>query len=80
MKIRVKWIKQNWNLKYNEICITTLIIEKKKKEEYDRIQKKKDDLWNMYFGFDGTCLSHDILKCRECMVSATGRCYSSYEE
>ena len=80
MKNRVKWIKQNWNFKYVETSVTNSIIEKKKEEEREKLQKKKDDLWNMYFGFDGTCLSHDILGCRECMVPATGRCYSSLEE
>ena len=80
MKNRVKWIQQNWNFKYVEPSAAQTALEKKKQEEYDKIQKKKDALWDTYFGFDGTCLAHDKLGCAECRVPATGRCYSSFEE
>jgi len=71
MKNRTKWVKENWDFKYLEP--TTAII----REEY---KKERDVLWDTYFGFDGTCLSHDKLGCPECRVPATGRCYSSLEE
>ena len=68
-KNRLKWVRENWDFKYLETV-------KKIKEE----QKEDDTLWSTYFGFDGTCLEHDILGCRECRIPATGRCYSSLEE
>jgi hypothetical protein len=76
----MKWVRENWDFKYKETNATHISLEKKKQEEYAEIQKKKDELWDTYFGFDGTCLSHDKLGCAECRVPATGRCYSSFEE
>lgn len=80
MKNRIKWIKENWDFKYLEPTVASTVIEKKNEEEYRELQKMKDKLWDTYFGFDGTCLSHDKLGCPECRVPATGRCYSSLEE
>ena len=77
---RIKWRKMEIDLKYTEPSAAQIALEKKKEEEQQKEQQKKDALWSMYFGFDGTCLSHDILGCRECRVPATGRCYSSFEE
>jgi hypothetical protein len=77
MKNKIKWQKMNLDIKYCEPNQAVLALEKKKEEEE---MKKRDALWNTYFGFDGTCLSHDLLGCRECKVPATGRCYSSFEE
>ena len=36
--------------------------------------------WDRYFGFDGTCLEHDLLSCGICKRLATGRCFSGHEE
>jgi len=80
MKDKLKWKKETWDFKYLEPNAATIAFEKKKEEERQLVLKQKDELWNRYFGFDGTCLEHDILGCRECFVPATGRCYSSLEE
>jgi hypothetical protein len=80
MKNRTKWTKQAMDFKYVEPNAAILALEKKKEEEREKEMKKKDALWSMYFAFDGTCLSHDILGCKECRIPATGRCYSSLEE
>jgi hypothetical protein len=80
LKKRIKWTRENLDFKYTEPSAARIALEKKKEEEFLKEQEKKDALWCMYFGFDGTCLSHDILACRECRVPATGRCYSSFEE
>jgi len=80
MKNRIKWIKENWDFKYLEPSAATTTLEKKREEELQEEKRKKDILWDTYFGFDGTCLSHDLLGCAECRVPATGRCYSSLEE
>jgi hypothetical protein len=80
MRNKLKWRKEMFDFKYVEPNATIIAFEKKKEEERQFILKQKDDLWNRYFGFDGTCLEHDILQCRECRVPATGRCYSSLEE
>jgi hypothetical protein len=71
MKNRIKWVKENWEFKYTETTAPSSV------EEY---KKERDILWDTYFGFDGTCLSHDKLGCPECRIPATGRCYSSLEE
>jgi hypothetical protein len=80
MKNKIKWQKANLDFKYVEPNAAILALEKKKEEERKQQEEKKDALWSMYFGFDGTCLSHDLLGCRECRIPATGRCYSSLEE
>lgn len=77
MKDKFKWKKEIWDFKHTQ---PNDLKKKKEEEERQLLQKQKDDLWNRYFGFDGTCLEHDILGCRECRVPATGRCYSSLEE
>jgi hypothetical protein len=41
---------------------------------------EQDIKWMHYFGFDGTCLEHDLLSCRLCKRLATGRCISRLEE
>jgi len=71
-KNRLKWMRENWDFKYLDTV--------KKIKEEPREETKEDILWSKYFGFDGTCLEHDIISCRECRVPATGRCYSSLEE
>jgi hypothetical protein len=80
IKNRIKWVRENWDFKYIEPSAAQIALEKEKEEEREKIKKKNDDLWNSYFGFDGTCLSHDKLNCGECRIPATGRCYSSLEE
>lgn len=84
MKNRVKWVKENWDFKYIEPSAARIALEKKKQEEYQKKleeeQKKKDMLYDSYFNYDGTCISHDRYKCGECRIPATGRCYSSLEE
>ena len=79
-KNRIKWVKENWDFKYLEPSAAITTLEKKREEELQQKQRMKDILWDTYFGFDGTCLSHDRLGCAECRVPATGRCYSSLEE
>ena len=52
-----------------------------KEEVYDdAASKARDKLWAHYFGFDGTCLEHDLLSCGICRRFATGRCISGHEE
>ena len=52
-----------------------------KEEVYDdAASKARDELWAHYFGFDGTCLEHDLLSCGICRRFATGRCISGHEE
>lgn len=80
MKNRMKYVKENWDFKYIDSNAAVLALEKKREEERKEEEKKKDLLWSTYFGSDGTCLSHDVLGCRECRIPATGRCYSSLEE
>jgi hypothetical protein len=70
MKDRIKWKKILLDFKYI----------KEVQKEKEEIIKIRDKLWDTYFGFDGTCLSHDKLNCGECRIPATGRCYSSLEE
>jgi hypothetical protein len=41
---------------------------------------KEEKEWDRYFGFDGTCLEHDLHSCGICKRLATGRCFSSLEE
>ena len=76
MKNRTTWTQLHSNFKYKDALIKENEIQKKK----DALIKEKNTLWNLYFGYDGTCLSHDILGCRECRIPATGRCYSNLEE
>ena len=45
-----------------------------------RTLTEEDIQWMRYFGFDGTCLEHDLLSCRLCKRLATGQCISSLEE
>jgi len=41
---------------------------------------QKDQEWFRYFGIDGTCLEHDLLRCGICRRLATYQCFSALEE
>lgn len=75
-------MKQKPKQKYTPINMNNMFTYASKEDAKPKVEQEteKDREWFRYFGIDGTCLEHDLLRCGICRRLATYQCFSALEE